>query len=246
MIRTFIDFDGTISRKDVGDLMFETFGGARCTALVAEYVSGALSATECFRRECEACGEVELQSFNSFLDAQEIDSSFAGFVSFCEERKIGCTILSDGMDYYVARILKNNGLSRVKFFANMLDLLPVDGTSRVRFRPSFPYRDETCERCACCKRNHILTLSADEDIIVYIGEGYSDRCPARYADVVFAKDRLKEFCRAEGIPFVPYRTFGDVTKRLAKMIDRKDAVGGVRLRKRRRAELARSEVYLGG
>jgi 2,3-diketo-5-methylthio-1-phosphopentane phosphatase len=246
MVRAFIDFDGTIAWNDVGDLLFETFGGPQCVKLTEQYRAGLLSATDCLRRECEACGEVESRSLDTFLDGQEIDSTFAGFVGFCEERKIGCTVLSDGLGYYIARILKNNGLERVPFFANTLDLLPVDGTSRVRFRPSFPYRDETCERCACCKRNHILTLSADDDIIVYIGEGYSDRCPARYADVVFAKDELKEFCRTSGIPFVPYRTFGDITKRLAKMIDRKDAVGGVRLRKRRRAELARCEVYLGG
>ena len=246
MIRTFIDFDGTISRKDVGDLLFETFGGRTCLELVEQYRAGTLTATECFRRECEACGEVEPQSLDAFLDGQEIDSTFAGFVEFCEERRVGCTILSDGMGYYIARILNNNGLGRVPFFANTLELLPVDGTSRVRFRPSFPYRDENCERCACCKRNHILTLSADDDIIVYVGEGYSDRCPAQYADVVFAKDELMEYCRASGIPFVSYRTFGDITKRLAKMIDRKDPVGGVRLRKRRRAELARCEVYLGG
>ena len=246
MIRAFIDFDGTISRRDVGDLMFETFGGPECLRIVDEYRDGALSAAECFRRECEACGEVEKALLDAFLDGQEIDSTFGEFVAWCAERKVGCTILSDGMDYYVARILNRHGLAAVPFFANRLDLPAVEGTSRVLFQPSFPYRDETCDRCACCKRNHILTLSADEDIIVYIGEGYSDRCPARYADVVFAKDELSEYCRASAIPFVPYRTFADVTRRMAKMIDRKTAISGVRLRKRRRAELARCEVFLGG
>lgn len=246
LIKAFIDFDGTISLRDVGDLMFETFGGPRCVRLVQGYRAGSLSAVECFRRECEACGEVDRGSLDAFLDRQEIDPFFDEFVKFCRDRNIGCTIVSDGMDYYVGRILERNGLAGVPFFANRLELLPVDGGAHVRLQPSFPHRDETCDRCACCKRNHILSLSADDDIIVYVGEGYSDRCPARYADVVFAKDELSEYCRESGIPFVPYRTFGDVTQRLAKMIDRKDAIGGVRFQKRRRAELARCDVFLGG
>jgi 2,3-diketo-5-methylthio-1-phosphopentane phosphatase len=246
MVRAFIDFDGTIAIRDVGDLMFETFGGAECVRIVEEYRAGALSATECFRRECEACGEVDTRSLETFLDAQELDPSFGDFVRFCRDRKIECTILSDGMDYYLARILSNHGLQGVPFYANRLELVPVEGVPRVRFRPSFPHRDETCDRCACCKRNQLLALSADDDIIVYIGEGFSDRCPARHSDVVFAKDDLKEYCRSSGIPFVPYRTFADVTRRLGKLIDRNDAIGGVRLRKRRRAELARCEVFLGG
>jgi 2,3-diketo-5-methylthio-1-phosphopentane phosphatase len=246
MIRAFIDFDGTISRNDVGDLMFETFGGRGSVAAVQEYLAGSLSAVDCFRRECEACGDVDRKALDALLDAQEIDATFPDFLKESRARGVECTILSDGMDYYLARILARHGLSDVPFFANHLDLDPAAGANAVRFRPSFPYRDETCDRCACSKRNHILALSADDDLIVYVGEGYSDRCPARYADVVFAKDDLRDYCRGAGIPFVPYETFGDVSRRLGKMIDRNEAIGGVRLRKRRRAELERCEVFLGG
>jgi 2-hydroxy-3-keto-5-methylthiopentenyl-1-phosphate phosphatase len=44
-------------------------------------------------------------------------------------------------------------------------------------------------------------------ILVYIGDGYSDRAAAHVADLVFAKDRLAEYCGAEGIPYVPFVTF---------------------------------------
>jgi 2,3-diketo-5-methylthio-1-phosphopentane phosphatase len=246
MIRTFIDFDGTISRRDVGDLMFETFGGPRCTGIVNEYRNGALSAPECFRQECAACGDVDKARLDEFLDTQEIDPTFAEFTAWCRKNGVGCTILSDGMDYYLERILKNNGLHDVPFYANRLDLVPAGSNSHVRFVPSFPYRDEACERCACCKRNHILSLSGENDLIVYVGEGFSDRCPAGYADVVFAKDELRAYCKETGIPFVPYERFSDVTRRLGKMMDGTTDVGGVRLRKRRKAELARCDAYLGG
>ena len=40
MIRVFIDFDGTVSRQDVGDAMFERFGGVSSTEAVREYRGG--------------------------------------------------------------------------------------------------------------------------------------------------------------------------------------------------------------
>jgi 2-hydroxy-3-keto-5-methylthiopentenyl-1-phosphate phosphatase len=88
-------------------------------------------------------------------------------------------------------------------------------------------------------------MSADEDIVVYIGEGYSDRCPSRYADVIFAKDDLLNYCRTENIPCIAWRSFADVQKRFAAMLA-KGPGNGVRFHKRRQAVVARRDLYLGG
>ena len=246
MVKIFIDFDGTITRRDVGDSLFETFGGERCTELVAEYQEEKLSAAECFRRECAACGTVDLARFHEFLAAQEIDPSFSRFVQFCRQREIEHTILSDGMDAYIKPILERHGLGDVSLRANTLELARVDGSSTVRFVPSFPYQDEVCERCACCKRNHMLASCSDDDRIVYIGEGYSDRCPARYADIVFAKDDLLKYCQRENISYVAYRSFDDVVDRLSSLLSTNGRPDGHSIRKRHQAELARRAVFLGG
>ncbi len=244
MVRIFIDFDGTITRQDVGDAMFAAFGGEASTAAIDRYRAGEISAVECFRRECHACGEVDQDQLDRFLDRQEIDPSFSELLAFAGEQGFACCVLSDGMDYYIDRILRRHGL-HVPFFSNHLDRDPVPGSGRIRFRPSFPFSDEVCDRCACCKRNHMLTLSADDDVIVYVGEGYSDRCPARHADVVFAKDELALYCRQEGIPWYEYRTFADVVGRLRMLLvpGRRGKNG---LRKRRQAEIARRAVFTGG
>jgi 2-hydroxy-3-keto-5-methylthiopentenyl-1-phosphate phosphatase len=245
MIKIFIDFDGTITRQDVGDAMFETFGGETSLQAVDEYRQENISAVECFNKESAACGEFEKRALDNFLDAQEIDPTFIEFIKFCRERGIEHYIVSDGMDYYITHILQRYGLGDVPFFSNHMELVSFNGTSKVRFQPSFPFVDEVCDRCASCKRNHMLTLSGDEDIIVYVGEGYSDRCPVRYADAIFAKDDLLKYCQQENIPFFEYRTFDDVTKRLKMLIDGSNADKTVALRKRRQAELARREAFIG-
>src|SRR5258706_7657716 len=167
MMKIFVDFDGTVTKQDVGDVMFERFGGTQCLAAVAEYRAGSISAVECFRRESAACGIVDADALDAFLDSREIDQTFVTFVAFCRDRDLDLTIVSDGMDYYIKRILDRHSLGDVKFYSNHLECIPVNGMAQVRFEPSFPYTDEVCDRCACCKRNHILTHSSDDDIVVY-------------------------------------------------------------------------------
>jgi len=246
MIKIFIDFDGTISRLDVGDALFETFGGARSVEAVEAYRAGRLSAVECFRQECDACGEIEPEALKTFLDRQEIDPSFVPFVEFCRARSLDHYILSDGMDYYIRYILGRYGVGDVPLHSNTLSLVPAEGSNRVRFVPSFPNTDETCDRCASCKRNHMLSLAADEEIIVYIGEGYSDRCPARYADIVFAKDDLLVYCQKENIPYYAYASFAEIQSRLSDLLARNGSGSRHMVKKRKQAELARRELYLGG
>jgi 2-hydroxy-3-keto-5-methylthiopentenyl-1-phosphate phosphatase len=245
-IKIFSDFDGTITIKDVGDTMFETFGGKQCLDFIELYREERISAVKCFQLECEACGSVDKKELDDFLDSQVIDESYLEFVIFCNEHGFSHSILSDGMDYYIQRILDNNSVGNVPFYSNKLEFIPIENSKRVRFKPSFPYTDEVCDRCACCKRNIILTMSSDEDVIIYIGEGYSDRCPARYADIVFAKDELLRYCQQENISFFEYKSFGDIQRRIMTLLDSPKKQGKNGIRKRRQAELARREVYIGG
>ncbi len=239
-LKIFIDFDGTISRNDVSDEMFRELGGERCEVLIQEYLDGKISARKCYLGECEAAGGVRLEMLEKIIDRQEIDQTFKDFVQFCQDRGIELFVLSDGFDYYIERILKQYGLEQVKFLANHLEFRHVEGTRLLSLSPFFPYIDSECPHCANCKRNHLLTLSGDDDIIIYIGDGYSDICPARYADIVFAKKDLVKYCQGENISYYEFQTFKDVVERLEKILQQK------RIRKRWQAELRRREIFLQG
>jgi HAD superfamily phosphoserine phosphatase-like hydrolase len=284
-IKFFIDFDGTITREDVGDAMFERFGGIQCREYINRYRRGEISAAECFRLECGACNNVDKNELDAFLDTREIDRSFLSFINFCRSEHFEPIIVSDGMDYYINRILSKNKMSVIlsgdaerpaenllssseseneidglRIFSNKLQLVsplsPLwregqgvsgsNGDAKVSFSPSFPFENESCDRCACCKRNIMLTESGDDDICVLIGEGYSDRCPAPYADLVFAKDDLKTFCIEEGIPFDEYASFSDIERRMRELLEvHRTKPGKSRLHQRRRAVLARRNVFIG-
>jgi len=246
MVKIFIDFDGTITRKDVGDALFEKFGGSVCKSYVGEYRRGAIPAVACFRLESEACGEINIDELDEFIRSQEIDASVREFLSFCSQSGFECFIVSDGMDYYIEKILKHHGIGPIPFYANQLELNPAGRAGKFTLNPSFPQTDEECDRCACCKRNIMLTRSADEDLIVYIGEGYSDLCPVKYADVVFAKDELLSYCRREKIPHSGYDSFSDVLRIMKEKTVKNKDTAKIKLKKRRQAQLACRDVFIGG
>ena len=238
MIRAFCDFDGTIAVQDVGARMFRTFGGREAELTVHEYLTGAINARECFVRECAAVQHLTMGEFLDFADQFELDPGFPRFVEFCEQQGIPVTVVSDGFDLYVRRLLESNGLGRLTSFANHVEF--VESGDRIRMIPSFPYRDAECDQCANCKRNHLLTLSSDDDIIVYVGDGFSDRCPVRFADIVFAKRSLIAYCQEQNITHHAFQTFHDVRQRLEALL------GGRRVTSRREAVMARRDVFKRG
>jgi 2,3-diketo-5-methylthio-1-phosphopentane phosphatase len=236
-LKIFVDFDGTITKADVGNQFFLTFGGSRCQAFVDAYHAGVIGAKECFRLEAAEITALEHDALEEFLERQELTPGFEVFLEFCRASGIGVTVVSDGLDLYIRGILGRHGADGVRVFSNRADLPGTrDGGPAVRLE--FPHACDECDRCACCKRNVLLTEAGEEDVIAYVGEGFSDRCAVEYADIVFAKDDLQRYCQEKNITHYLYKDFHDVTRRLETLLRRG------RLRKRRRAELKRRAAFL--
>jgi 2-hydroxy-3-keto-5-methylthiopentenyl-1-phosphate phosphatase len=68
----------------------------------------------------------------------------------------------------------------------------------------------TCASCGeGCKR-----AALPEGEVVYVGDGYSDRCAALAASRVFARDGLTAFLEAEGVAYTPFEDLRDVAAAL--------------------------------
>lgn len=240
MQKLFIDFDNTITMGDVGDALFLQFGGKECIQYDEDYRAGRLSAKQCLLKKCLTCGAVDYNELNDFIDSRKIDAAFPGFVEFCKRHDLDITVVSDGLDYYILRILQRYNRETLAIFSNKVRLERVPGSENVRLVPSFPYDDEECTMCACCKRNVMLTYSGADDILVYIGDGYSDRCPVQYADIVFARAELQLYCQRQNISYYEFRSFRDIQKRLEWISQHK------RVRKRHAAEANRQSLFMTG
>jgi 2-hydroxy-3-keto-5-methylthiopentenyl-1-phosphate phosphatase len=232
----FTDFDGTITPTDIGDSMFKVFGSPEeCSRAFLEARDGKIGMMESWRRSCATVEILSAATFSSFVDDQKIDTGFHQFEQYCRKESIPLHILSDGFDLYIRQVLEREQLNHIPFYSNEL-AIEGDGV----LIPRFPYTDAECIRCANCKRNHLLTKSGDDNVIVYIGNGYTDQCPARFADVVFAKQALLTYCERENITYYRFETFDDVLSRFRALVEER------RPRKRRTAELARKEIFMRG
>ena len=236
VFKIFIDFDGTITTKDVGDAIFKKFGESNSVKrIINDLLSDRISAKESWLQLCNSVKQISPNELNNFIDTLEIDPTFHQFYNFCEQNNFDYYILSDGFDYYIERLLKNDGIEHIKYYANHLTI-----TEDNKLVPSFPYQDEELLTSANCKRNHIINHSSDDDFTIYIGDGNSDKETAQFCDFIFAKDDLLKFCERERISYFPYKDFNDVRLRIEKLIAKRN------LKKRHQAELKRREVYMQG
>jgi len=234
VFKMFVDFDGTISKIDVGDSIFRKFADReKIDTVISKLLNDEISAKQSWLSLCEIAGDINKDEFDQFISSIEIDRTFNELVDYCKSNDIELFILSDGFDYYINKILEKEGIIGLTIYSNKLTI-NISG----KLIPEFPYFDEGCASSANCKRNHIINHSSDEDYTVFIGDGNSDKFTAEFCDFIFAKDDLLKYCERERITYFPFKDFHDVVLKVEQLASKK------RLRKRHQAELKRREIYM--
>lgn len=236
-LKIFSDFDGTITLYDTWIEMGEYFipDKEAWSEVIRQFEARQIGARECFIRECGLVRDFDIDRFNEIIDKQRLDPKFLDFTEFCRSNSLSLTILSEGMDYYIDRILKKHGLE-IPFFSNKV----VFSEDKSSFKLEFPYSDSDCPKCGTSKRNILMNSTGDDEVSVFIGDGFSDACVVNYADIVFAKKSLASYCWKNNITYFEYQTFGDIIKKLTKLLDNKT------IKHRQAAKLKRREVFLRG
>ena len=139
-----------------------------------------------------------------FLATIKFDHHFHRLLTFLQQHGVKPVILSDNFSFIIENLLQNYGIKDVKVYANTIKFY------KNRLIPSFPYDNPFCPSCAHCKKIHLTKNGHEDKLIVYIGDGNSDICPAEVSDIVFAKDKLLEHLKKERKYFIPYENLGDV------------------------------------
>jgi HAD superfamily phosphoserine phosphatase-like hydrolase len=204
------DFDGTISKGDIGNTLFRTYaGGRQWEELIASWERGEIGSKECLTREC-LMAKVTREEIVSLAESFEIDRYFPEFADWCAGQGLPLAVVSDGLDFYIEVVLRKHGLSHLPLFANHLKF------NENGIEPGFPYFGMGCEKCGNCKGYHVRRHKAQHGRVVFVGDGYSDRCALDDADLVLAKGHLARVSRELGKPHVLIRDFRDVLERVAE------------------------------
>jgi len=201
------DFDGTVSPMDVGYQVLQKFTGRGWEEIDQAYCSGEIGSKEAYSR-IAALLHGTREDMQQYVQTRAgVDPHFVSFYAFCRKMGMDLRILSDGLDFYIDLVLKKDGLGDIPFFSNVARFRDGQG-----FTIEFPEWNPECDRCGTCKSLILQRLKPSFDRIIYIGDGYSDVCPAEKADVVFAKGILYKTFSKKGLPCIRYRDFEDIQR----------------------------------
>ncbi len=198
-----VDFDGTLSVRDTVDAMLERFAGPEWEAVEQEWLDGHITAVQCMQKQLRMV-KTDHVTLESFFRGIQLDASFLPFYKHVSTFA-NVAIVSDGLDHAIKVAMKNAALPELPVYANKLHFVP-DGIDL-----SWPHMNPSCSGGnGTCKCKIARDLSGGDKRVVLIGDGKSDACLAKEADIVFAKGSLIKYCEKNNIPHFKFQTFADV------------------------------------
>jgi 2,3-diketo-5-methylthio-1-phosphopentane phosphatase len=199
------DFDGTIARPDTIDELLAALADPAWRAIEERWRRGEIDSRECMARQIPLL-RGGWSAIARFLDARvALHPSFAPFAAWCASRRIALRIASEGIAQVIHHLLAREHITVSSVWASRLET-GSDGRLSLDFSHA---RGPTHCGAALCKCE-VFRRWPGRPIRALIGDGRSDFCAARWADVVFARASLLEHCTAEGIRCIPFESFDSV------------------------------------
>jgi 2-hydroxy-3-keto-5-methylthiopentenyl-1-phosphate phosphatase len=204
------DFDGTATVLDIGDEISRHFGGAaHWEAEQARFRRGELDT----RGIIEAiyarvfASEVEVCDFAAW--AARLRPGFDELVRACKERGAPFILASGGLRQYVEAVLDRHLSADLRAHVRVMANEGIFGSAglKVRFPTGSRATELGCDACGSCKRVAVAELRAlGAGHVIGIGDGFADRCLARTADSLWAREGsyLHRYCIENAIPHTPF------------------------------------------
>ena len=195
-----LDWDGTVTVDDTLIVALREFGNWQVYLdASAALRRGEITLHEEIRRDAESI-TAPIDEVAGWL--RENLELRPGFHDFAEAYRP--LIVSSNFRQLIEPILEREGVE-LEVRANDVTWSPAGW--RATFR-----NGDVCGTCGePCKR---ADLPADGEV-VYVGDGYSDRCAAQAADRIFARDSLARYLDEQSVAYEPFDDLDDVARALA-------------------------------
>ena len=199
------DFDGTVTEDDISFMLLDTFAKGDWRAINKQYSDGIITVGEFNERAFGLVRAGKKVMLNYLNDKVKIRPGFQKFVEICQEKGIRLVIVSNGLDFYIKKVLEDMGLlnleyhaAETRFHANVLKVRYIGPDNSV---VDSGYKEKYL--------NHFLS---EGYYVVYIGNGTSDLLPARGAHQIFATESLLEHCQSSGVTCIPFNSFLEINQ----------------------------------
>jgi 2-hydroxy-3-keto-5-methylthiopentenyl-1-phosphate phosphatase len=206
------DFDGTVCTVDMGNAVLNRFTDKGWEEVDRAYCSGEIGSRSAYGQITSLFRGTKAQMLEFAGNHEKLDPHFADFYAYCRGKGVDLKIVSDGLDIYIDAILRKYNLEEIEYFTNVASFR--DGQLFIEF----PQVNEECNMCGTCKKSILKKYRPSYKHIVYVGDGHSDFCPSKDADLVFAKGILHKKCMEDGRVCEYYESFKDVHDYIAGYI----------------------------
>ncbi len=206
----FLDYDGTLTTHECNEIVLQRFVGDAWRPLEAEAQADRMSHAEVFDRQIGLIQAPRAELIGALVAEAEPAPGLAAFLAKLETRGGRPMIVSAGLREAIAAVWSREQLTPVELYASELVGGGPEGGPPYRLAFSDVLGD--CPRCGpkSCKGAALRALRRPGELVLVFGDGASDLCPAREADLTFARGHLAERCAAERLEWRPLADFGAV------------------------------------
>ena len=197
-----LDFDGTVTEKDVGDEVCDRFAPPEWRDIDAAWVRNEISLPEAQRRmwALARCSREEAVAYSS--EVGRVRAGLDRFLDAAAAAGAELWLASGGFDFYIEGILgerlrrfERSFFNRARFVGSRIELEFHQGLG--------------CDKCAVCKGRVCDLAKAEGKRVIFVGDGASDRCAIGRADAICAVggSMLARGCEARGVAYRPFEDF---------------------------------------
>ena len=201
------DFDDTTAMENVAEILLEEFGSSSWRHFRTRHQRNEISLME-YQELAFGTIRADKDTLKEFVkQTATLRDGFKTLFEFCRAEGIPLVIASLGLDFYIEALLEKEGLETIPYFA--ADTTFTDQGIEYSYR----YQWEECWQPGNCK---CLVLDKYRKLgykpVIFAGDGNSDICPAKKADLVFARRFLKTHLSENGLEFYKLSDFFQVVE----------------------------------
>ncbi|MSQ08893.1 MAG: hypothetical protein EXR57_00485 [Dehalococcoidia bacterium] len=209
-----IDFDGTVTERDIGDAIVKRFGLPGWDALEAKFHAGEATIRQLWIQEISRLPGDRVAEMTAFaLETAKVRPGLRELLDYALEHGLPVEIASNGIEFYLNAILAANGLKDLQYVCLKADFSP-EGSSQL----VIPEDIVSCARNAMCKCARIWRMQRMASHVLFAGDGMSDACAGPEADILAARSSLARMAEAKGWAYIPFEDFWDVLAAVKKAV----------------------------
>lgn len=199
----FLDYDGTATTRECIEVVLQDLVGDAWRPFEDEVRAGRMGHAECFDRQMGLVEAPRAELLGAMIAAAEPAPGLGDFLAAVRDGGGRAVVVSAGFRKAIETVWRRHGLPPVELAAS--ELVGTGQAGGPPYHVAYSPRLGDCPRCgpASCKAAVLRELRRPGDAVWVFGDGASDLCPAREADLVFARGHLAELCAAERLPWRP-------------------------------------------